>query len=300
MSGKISSIAALALAAALGSTQPGCVQKMIVKANEADIVSAIEKRDQAVRQKLDDILQSIHCVRHVAEYTEIGGERSETNKAHGTAFAYARRDGYTYLITNAHVVTEPDEMTESTFDMDFDPEFLFEKEEKRYRKSSETLTLVKNDDDADPADDIALEKVLVDEKLDIAIIRTKEDLHVSDSYAAGRDIKPEIGDDIFIIGYPGGVFASSRGIIANLHYDDSDDQDHTGLDIRSAHGGSGSPYFIRRADRLYWMGLFDSFLPYEEDGDVPLHPLGIPINRFADLLDTHQPVVEKDGKKEGE
>ncbi|MBW2996780.1 serine protease [Candidatus Woesearchaeota archaeon] len=300
----ISAIAAAIFATTLGASQQGCVSTKITP----DLLQAIdqryEQRNSTVRNKLDDMLGSVHCLRVTAEYKLEGspeGAGINSYSVHGSAFAYAKKDGYTYIITNAHIATREDEIKEKFPVLNATPDGVEVKiEERVHKKQSETAKIVTNKFDTRDADDIELELVVADKANDVAILRTKTDLHVSDRYILDKDFKPEVNDKVLLLGYPGNYHPlATEGRVSHLNYVISNGQTFTTLDVNSAFGSSGSPYFIQRGDKLYWAGLFVRIMPYERT-KVPLFELGIPLNKFADLLDTHQPVVEKEAKKEGE
>ncbi|MBW2971818.1 serine protease [Candidatus Woesearchaeota archaeon] len=276
----LSTIAAAVLAAAVGAPQTGCV------ASYARVVSAVEQRDAGVREDLDEIVRSVHCVRTVTEYRLDGapeGAPTKTRRGHGTAFAYEHRDGFTYLVTNAHVVDDPETITE--VELVPGPGGLA-LSVSTYRKVSERTYLVDYAGDTDDSDDVEVEEVSKDEELDIAVVRTSERLPVSDSYITDPSIRPEAGEDVFVVGYPRGRFSAvTEGIVSHPDYIDPEDGEHLDvIDITSTFGNSGSPYFVRRGDRLYWAGTMGKIMPY---GGTPvtLFTLGTPLRAFSGMLD---------------
>lgn|GEM_PF-3829505 len=283
----LSFLAAALLAAAIGAPQAGCVSTY------ARVITAVEARDAHVRDDLDSIVDSVHCVRTVAEYRLDGapeGAPTERRVGHGTAFAYAYHDGYTYLVTNAHVVDDPDQIT----DVELVPgpgglAIVI----NTYTKFSERTALVADANDSNEADDIVVEEVAKDAELDIAIVRTPQRLSVSGSYVADRSITPHVGEEVYVVGYPRGRFSAvTRGIVSHPDYFDPEDNEHLDvIDITSTFGNSGSPYFVRRGDQLYWAGIMGQIMTYRNT-PVTLFTLGTPIRTFADLLDRTEPAVE--------
>lgn len=298
----ISAVAAAIFATTLGASQQGCVSTANITPGLLQAIDQrYEQRNSTVREKLDDMLGSVHCLRTTAEYKREGtpeGAGINTFSVHGSAFAYAKRDGYTYLVTNAHIATREDEVKQEFPVLNATPDGVEVKiEEIVHKKQSEEVKIVTNRFDTRDADDIKLELVVADNKHDVAILRTKADLHVSDKYITDRDFRPEVNDKVMLLGYPANYHPlATEGRVSHLKYVISDGQTFTALDVRSAFGSSGSPYFIQRGDRLYWAGLFARIRTYEMT-KVPLYELGIPIDKFVDLLDTKQPVVEKQEKK---
>ena len=298
----ISTIAAAVFAASLGASQQSCTVPNVI--TRADISQAVEQIQNRFREDLDDMLHSVYCLRITADYRREGAPElfgPESRLSHGTAFAYAKKDGYTYLITNAHMAIKADELKERLPVFDATPDGVEIKiQEIVYKKQREEVKIVTNKFDTRDADDIKLELVVADKENDVAILRTKKDLYVSDRYLIDRDFRPEVNDKVFLLGYPANYHPlATEGSVAHTTYAIAGGQTFTALDVRSAFGSSGSPYFIQRGDKLYWAGLFARIMTYDMTR-VPLFELGIPIDRFADLLDNHQPVVEKEEKKKGE
>ncbi|MBN1543873.1 trypsin-like peptidase domain-containing protein [Candidatus Woesearchaeota archaeon] len=282
----LSILAAAFLAAAVGAPQVGCVSTY------ARTVNAIEARDARVRDDLGSIVDSVHCVRTVAEYRLDGapeGAPTETRTGHGTALAYAYRGGYTYLVTNVHVVDDPERITE--VELVPGPGGLAIVL-NTYTKVSERTTLVADAGDTDDSDDILVEEVAKDAELDIAVVRTPQRLTISDSYVADRSITPCLGEEVYVVGYPRGRFSAvTRGVISHPDYFDPEDNEHLDvIDITSTFGNSGSPYFVRRGDQLYWAGVMGQIMTYRGT-PVTLFTLGTPIRAFAGLLDRTEPAV---------
>lgn len=234
------------------------------------------QKSKSVQKSLEEISKSVFCVRTITEYMlddPKGPVITKTMHSYGTAFAYAYKDGYTYLVTNAHVIDEPQTLT------DINP---FGQSVK-YRQIDEKSSLVKNKYDTFKFDDIKVEEVIKNTALDVAILRTKEKLPVSKAYTTDFSIVPKVNEDVFIIGYPRGILQTTiEGEVANPSHSLSN-KPFVFLDATATFGNSGSPYFIRRDNDLYWAGMVGNILPYKKSG-VTLFSLGKHIKKFSDML----------------
>ena len=182
------------------------------------------ERDQWQRD-LTDVVESTVCIR-----TTIPFDEEEVIMVHGTGFVYTKKDGWTYLATNAHVVED-----------------------------GVKFEIVDSGRDNNPLDNIELELVrVVDDPYDTAVLRTKENLHVSTAYKIEPGLKSEIGDKIFIIGFPltAGKCAA-EGIISNIDAP-------TGnmiLDVTVNPGNSGGMVFYKSNEgKLYLIGQLGACL----------------------------------------
>ncbi len=277
-------IAILAFAAVMSSTQVNCTT--VVKPTEAQIVQIIENRDETIREDLEDIMQSTFCLVHTTKYKlEDAPEGTPLfdDWTNGTAFAYAQKDGYTYLVTNNHLVVDQlDKRIElMPIPKSKIPMLLI------YNKVEEKISLAKNLKKKDSPNNIKVEIVAQDKENDIAIIRTKEKLYVSDNYLIDPNFQPQLEDELFLLGFPQGAGPYlTKGNITQL------DQDykgkiHTAMDITSTFGNSGSPYFIRRGDKLHWAGLYKVIWTHVNT-KIPLLVYGVPIKDFTDLLNKYK------------
>ncbi len=273
----LSVLAAALFAASVGTSQPACVSV------QGRVMTALEQRDARIRDDLDSILESVHCVRTSASYRLEGADASypeKTRTAHGTAFAYMRKGGYTYLVTNAHVVDEPEQITKQV--LDIGPEGLGIVT-LTYSRSDMISWLVEDDDDSDESDDVQLELVAKHAGTDIAVVRTRKVLQVSDAYSLESDVRQDIGEEVYVVGYPGGVLpAVTKGIVSNDGHEFSGGHVLETLDAAATFGNSGSPYFLSRGGRLVWGGLMSKVLLHS--GGVAYLPLTIPLGDFSDMI----------------
>lgn len=255
--------------------------------------NTLEARETTVSQDLEKIARSVYCLRHRSEYSE-GDSQDKPQKmiSHGTALAYLHQDGYTYLITNAHNITSPDQIPDITLKRS--PEGSIIPQFKIYTKTKDLLSLVDNSKDVNEKDDLDLETVLKDERMDIAIVRTKKLIPTANAYLRSRSSVPGLGEEAYVIGYPRGLLkAVTKGSMANLsHYYKG--QEYQVLDITATFGNSGSPYFIRKGNRMYFGGIVSAVIPYTKS-DATLLTIGIPFSKFSPLL--APPLQKKNGQK---
>jgi S1-C subfamily serine protease len=299
----LSMIAAALFATSLGTAQTGCVKRKIVNetyvvTSDEDIVGAVERRDAKIRQDLDELVKSTHCLRIHSKYKMEGASQLGLTKeggGHGTAFAYTRKDGYTYLVTNAHVVHEPETISDVAVvpsPKTGEPEVVI----NTYVLEKKTLSLVTNEFDTDTSDDMAVEEVKVDKEKDIAILRTKEKLPVSENYATLGDVKPRVGDEVYVIGYPESYFpAVTRGVMSNPGHEFARINMVDLTDAMATRGSSGSPYFIRRGDQLYWAGLVRGMFTYGQT-PITMFSVAAPMNTFEDMLINPESAGKQEGK----
>lgn len=277
-------IAMLTFAAVISSAQVNC--PTMIKPTEAQIIQTIEKRDRTIRKDLEDIMQSTHCLVHEVKYKLEGAPEGTPlfdDWGNGTAFAYAKKDGYTYLVTSNHlVIDEPKVKVEAVpIPGSMVPQILV------YKKTEEKLKLAKNIKEKDSLDTIKVEIVARDKENDIAILRTKEKLYVSNHYILDPNFQPQLEDELFLLGFPEGFGPYlTKGSIANLN-DKRQGKTYNAMDVTSSFGHSGSPYFIRRGDKLYWTGLYKAIW-LRKGAKVPLLEFGVPIKDFVGLLNKYK------------
>ncbi|MFH1064339.1 MAG: serine protease [Candidatus Woesearchaeota archaeon] len=289
----LSALAATALALGLG-TQSGCAY-MTKAAFDSEVAAAVEKkidsREAQINQSLESIMSSIYCIKNEAQYQRAGATEepySTLLEGGGTGFAFAYHDGHTYLVTSAHVVKN-DTMRISTVPVGEEGDF----DVHIYSLISEKSAIVDDRFDSDASDDISLELVAVDEDNDVALLRTAKKLPVSSAYMIDQDIIPSVGEDVFITGVPRGIVSvPSKGTFAKPQHTFSDGDSLDIMDIDATAGNSGSPYFVRKGNTLYWAGLTGQLLP-EENGSE-LFALGNPLKSFYHLINDYIPMDKEE------
>ncbi len=161
--------------------------------------------------------------------------RKETVVAHGTAFALKRDREFTYLVTNEHVTDWPAVST---------PEDRVDGIPLGCKRVSDHNWLVDNESDEYDADDIEVQRVLVDSELDLGIVKTTTKLPTL-PFRIGTSAGIRAGNAIEVRGFPLGAFSAlSTGKITNARqHDDEQGWNHTDMvtDAQLSRGQSGSP-----------------------------------------------------------
>jgi S1-C subfamily serine protease len=274
----LSVIAGALLAGTITCTQPACLSpNMAVLDSPIDIRP---RQEYDARKDLEDILKSVHCVRTSGTYVKEGTSTPEVRKGYGTAFAYAYEGGYTYLVTSAHVVTTAESAVEIEIEVGPKGNQVTVTKSKRI---AESYVLVDDADDEDASDDVALETVAKDKQLDIAVMRTRKRLHIARSYVKDYSIRPVTGDEVYLTGFPRGLFkAATKGMISHPDVKVNDERLDI-LDVTGTFGNSGSPYFVRRGDSMYWAGTVGKIFTYR-NSTATMFSIGTPIRLYHKML----------------
>ncbi|HEX9290243.1 MAG TPA: serine protease [Anaeromyxobacteraceae bacterium] len=147
-----------------------------------------------------------YCIRTTATYEHVyygkGGKlrrRYVRHVRHGTGFAYKAVGGEWFVATNEHVAEHP--LVTEADDVDGVP--------AGSRKVRETIRIVSSEGDDDDASQVPLTKVLADEALDLAVLKTRHPLKVM-PYRIGRSSALRVGNAVQVRGYPLGAFAASN------------------------------------------------------------------------------------------
>jgi serine protease Do len=200
-----------------------------------------------------------YCVRTIATYEHVyygkGGKLRRQflrHVRHGTAFAYRARGGEWFLATNQHVTEHP-LVTEADGEVEGVP--------VGSRKVREIVRIVANEGDEDEPSQIPLTKVLSDEALDLAVLKTRHPLKVM-PYRIGRSSALRVGNAVQVRGYPLGVFAASNtGRVISVGQPDRErswSHDDFAVDALLNAGNSGSPVFAVscRTGELELVGIY--------------------------------------------
>jgi serine protease Do len=183
-----------------------------------------------------------YCARNTATYECLsygldGGVRRERRKAvlHGTAFAYRKQGGDTFLLTNDHVAAWP---------VVTDAEHTAEGIPAGCKKVSESLVLVDDEYDSYARDDVPVTRVVTDPQLDVAILKTQAALHVM-PWKLGHSAALRERNVVEVRGFPLGAFRATNvgKVISAIDHDDYGDWDHDDfvVDALLSAGNSGSP-----------------------------------------------------------
>ncbi len=173
------------------------------------------------------------CLSYAADGSVRRARRSVV--AHGTAFAYKRAGGETFLVTNDHVASWP-AVTDEEHKIDEVPAGC--------KMVSEWTKIVDDEGDGYDANDVALTRVAADPALDIAILKTREPLKQI-PWRMGRSASLHVGNVVAVHGFPLGAFpATNIGKVVNTaDRDTARDWDHVDfvVDALLSPGNSGSP-----------------------------------------------------------
>jgi serine protease Do len=183
-----------------------------------------------------------YCVRTTATYEcpyyAGDGVLHRTRKkvtAHGTAFAYKQSGGETLLLTNQHVAEWP---------VVTDDEHPVEDVPAGCKRVADAMRIVDNEDDAFERDDIALQRVVADPQLDVAVLKTKATLSIM-PWKIGHSAGLHERNVVDVRGFPLGAFKATNvgKVISVLDHDDFKDWDHDDfvVDALLSPGNSGSP-----------------------------------------------------------
>ncbi len=228
-----------------------------------------------------------YCVRSVATYECVsygsdGGLRRTKKKttAHGTAFGYRRDGGDTLLLTNQHVAEWPAITDEAHPVDDIAP---------GCKRVSDSLTIVDNESDDYRPDDIPLERVVTDRRLDVAILRARQPLSIL-PWKIGHSDGLRERNVVEVRGFPLGVFlATNVGKVISAHdHDDYKEWDHEDfvIDALLSAGNSGSPVLAvsRKTGEFELVGVYHAGYSHGSALNVV-----IAIDQLRDLMTTLRP-----------
>jgi serine protease Do len=183
-----------------------------------------------------------YCVRNVATYECLsygadGNVRKTRKRAvlHGTGFAYKQASGETLLLTNQHVAEWP-AVTDEEHAIDGVPPGC--------KKIADSIKIVDNESDAYERDDVALTRVVADEKLDVAIMKAHTLLPTL-PWKVGRSASLRERNVVEVRGFPLGAFQATNvgKVISAFDHDSYHEWDHDDfvVDALLSSGNSGSP-----------------------------------------------------------
>lgn len=251
----------------------------------ADFLTSMNRETRAFEASAD--AGYTYCIRATATYEHVyfgnGGKlrkRYVRHVRHGTGFAYKAKDGEWFLATNEHVAQHP-LVTEAEGDVEGVP--------PGSRKVRETIRIVKNEGDDDEATQIPLTKVMADEGLDVAVLKTRHPLKVM-PYRIGRSSALRVGNAVQVRGYPLAVFAASNTgrVISTGQPDHERNWNHEdfAIDAPLNAGNSGSPVFAVscKTGQLELVGIYHA--GYK---DAQALNVVVAVDQLRGVLETMQP-----------
>ena len=206
--------------------------------------------------------------------------RKETVISHGTAFALRRDKEFTYLVTNEHVTDWPQVST---------PEDRVEGIPLGCKRVSDHMWLVDNESDEYDADDIEVQRVLVDAELDLGVVKTTVRLPLL-PFRIGQSSGIRAGNAVEIRGFPLGAFSAlSTGKVTNSRqHDEEQGWNHTDMvvDAQLSRGQSGSPVLaVSCATREFELvGLYHA--GYREGASLNI---AVGVDELREILTTLKP-----------
>ena len=252
----------IAAATLLVGTGTACVPMQHVPINNYGATHEISEKEVT----LDDLISSTYCLLSEREYQDQAGNTFNAG-GYGSSFAYRVVDGYSYLITNQHVVGGFEQNVNGT----------------KYDRTKVDIKIIDSKFDNNKDDDIPLEIVFESEELDLAILRTDQRLNFlpENNLQLSSDLR--YGEEVYLVGYPLGMFpATTGGIVANpgnypFHYEFEDkvngitvpNSSRKILDLTANPGNSGGALFVKKDDQLYWAGIISAYLIHNAGG--PFH-----------------------------
>ena len=183
-----------------------------------------------------------YCLRNTSTYECLHyGEDGKVKKrrlsvvTHGTAFAYKKKGGESFLLTNAHIAVRP----VATRDSDHVTGIP-----AGCKKIEEKLRLVRDESDEFEPGHILVAKVAEAAPLDAAIIKTRHKVTIM-PYRIGHSAFLKAGNVVAVKGFPLGRFqATNFGKVVSAYDRDSEREwDHVDFitDALLTSGNSGSP-----------------------------------------------------------
>jgi serine protease Do len=228
-----------------------------------------------------------YCIRNTATYEQVFYDsegkiqkRHLKSVFHGTGFVFREQNGEFYLLTNEHVASQP-EVTDESSKVEGIPFGA--------KKVSETVKIVKNEDDDFEKNHIVLTPVAADPLLDAAVLKTTARMNAC-PYKIGVSGELRVGNAVMVKGFPLGIFdISASGKITNVRIDDTDGEwSHTDfvVDAQLNTGQSGSPVMAVNCEtgELEIVGLFHAY--YSAGKGLNL---GVHIDEMGDLLSGMKP-----------
>jgi serine protease Do len=173
-------VAAITIAAALcGSAQAVEPQPAYCAGEYAEELSTLAPKARELERQSYSFCVRSTAVYECLSYGGDGGVRRARSSAvqHGTAFAYRRDGSDTLLLTNEHVAEWP-MVTDQAHVVDGVPAGC--------KRVSENLRIVDNEQDGYENDDVVLQRVVSDARLDAAVLRAKTSCRSCPGRSAAR------------------------------------------------------------------------------------------------------------------
>jgi|SRR5579871_1149473 len=230
----------LVLSVALAATGAAADEPRFCSGDYADELAVLSPRVRELER--DPANQYSYCLRTTATYECLSYATDGTVRrarktvvAHGTAFAYKRAGGETFLVTNDHVASWP-AVTDDEHKVDEVPSGC--------KMVVEAAKIVDDESDGYEANDVGLTRVVADPAIDLAVLKTRAPLNVI-PWRIGRSSALHVGNVVAVHGFPLGAFSATNigKVVNTADHDTARDWDHVDfvVDALLSPGNSGSP-----------------------------------------------------------
>ncbi len=261
----------------LTGTGTACVPMQYTPVNNYPSQNEITEK----RITLDDLISSSYCLLSEREYQDDAGNVIHRG-GYGSSFAYQHVDGYSYLITNQHVVGEFEQNVNGVV----------------YDRENVSMKIIDSKFDNNKDDDIPLEVVFESKELDMAILRTDHKLNILPENNLQLKSELKYGEEVYLVGFPLGMFpAITEGIVANpgkypFHYEFEDKKNgltvsnstRKVVDISANPGNSGGPLFVKKEGQLYWAGIISAYLIHNAGGPFYRENSGLALAMDSNII----------------
>jgi serine protease Do len=242
-------------------------------------------------RRVEERTRYTFCVRSIAVYqcAYYGPDgslmsRRLTKTAHGTAFAFRRDATQTYFLTNEHV-TEWPFVTAKGGEVEGVP--------LGCKRTSQTVSIVDDENDSYGKDDIGLQRVVVDAELDTAILKAPVKVAVT-PFGLGQSAGLKVGDAVQVRGFPLAAFQAVNAgkVISARERDQEGKWDHWDfvVDAQLSSGNSGSPVLAIscKTHRFELVGIYHAGYRLGQSLNVV-----IGIDELRDLMTTFRPSARR-------
>jgi len=243
----ISLIAAAGIMLSTASCAPITTVKRVsqLEREVAELQAEVHNEDveeELVMQGIRDINNATYQLHTSAAYTD--GKQTQRREWSGSAWAFAKKDGYTYLITIVHVGLGRQVIPQ-----------LFSSPLQKV-PGSEYVEIIREGVDCELNYNVPLEPVAISPTgRDAMVFRTKAFIPISTLHGYA-DVPPELGEDAFVFGFPlAGPKAYTSGVVSNELIVGSDGKPYHYVNADIQPGNSGGPVFVERDGTLEFAGI---------------------------------------------
>lgn len=232
------------------------------------------------KYSLEEILDSVEMISYNIKYSVSYKDKEGLDVVEekelgflGSGVVIEKKGGKAYILTNSHVVTEPD--------------FGDLPDGVKFEKISEKITIIKKGVLLDT--EIEAKRVASDSTLDVALLEVEDGGFKKFPYKIGnsKDLRP--GDFVYIAGNPQGIEDYVlNGNVSKVNYPYNPDWFMIGCDVQG--GYSGGAVIAIRDGEYELVGLVVATLVRRVEGDVDAlggYGIAIKINPIMDFVNKH-------------